>query len=151
MRFRGQLSLLLAASLLAMSSWASACDLSCSLQKLHSGCPTNAPAEEKPAGIMPAGMSMGLENPKAITEGDLAPQAAMILLMDVSCTHERCSRTSISASAVSTDHGEFQSARMPAVSVTPLLPRLLQGFSIRTEASPPKIAAISPVSIHLRI
>ena len=151
MRFQGQLSGLLAASLLAMSSWASACDLSCSFERLHSGCPANSPTEDQQAGIMSAGMNMEQENPAAIAEAEEAPQTGMILLMDVSCTHELCGRPLVSASIVGTDHREFKNAHIPAVSAMQPHLRLLESSYHRTEASPPKIAAMSPISINLRI
>jgi hypothetical protein len=150
MRLKGPLSGLLVASLLAMSSWASACDLSCSLQTLHSGCMSNFPTDRQ-AGIMSAGMNMDQENSTAIAEAEPNPQVAMIPLMDVPCAHEMCGRVSVSTSAVSTDHRAFKSAHMPAVSMTHPLVRLLHSFRNRAQASPPKFAAIRPISTNLRI
>lgn len=151
MRFESQMSGLLATALLAMTSWASACDLSCSLQRLHSGCLLNASTEGQEAGSMSAEMNMGQENPAATVEADSTRHLGMILLMDVSCGHELCGRSSVAASAVGSDHRELNSSHMPAVSTMHPPLRLLKSLSIRTEASPPKIAAISSISTNLRI
>jgi hypothetical protein len=148
MHFKSLLSGLLAASLLAMSSWASACDLSCSLQRVHCGCPLTAPAEGQPAEIMSAGMNMSRKNPKAAAEVESTSQARSILVMDASCRHELCSEPADSATVIGGDHRGFSSARKPAISLTLRLP---QSFHIGTEASPPEVAAISLLFINLRI
>lgn len=148
MRSKSLLSGLLAASLLAMSPWASTCDLSCSLQRDYCGCPLTAAAEDQPADIMSAGMDMGRKNPKAAAEVDWASQARAILVMDASCRHELCREPADSTNVMGTDHRGFSSSHIPAISK---ILRLPQSFPIGTEASPPKIAEINLLSINLRI
>lgn len=152
MRFRGLLATVLTISLLALSSWASACDLSCSLQSFHPACQSaTAQTEDQETGVMSVGMDMSQESRTDLAEASSDSQVGMVLLKDVSCTHEVCGQASISASAVGTDHGQFKSTHGAAVSAIQLSVNLLRPSYMKTEASPPNISAISPISINLRI
>jgi len=153
MRLKGSLAAVLTIFLLAMSSWGSACDLSCSLQTLHSfGCQSaSGLAEHQQTETMPAGMDMSQQSHTDLAEAQSDSQAGIVLLHDGSCTHEKCSQASVSVSAVRSDHGQFKRADVTAVSVIQPRVSLLLASYIKTETSPPDTPAISPVSIHLRI
>ena len=148
MRFKGLSAAVLTISLLVMSSLASACDLSCSLQRLHSGCQSGTvQTEDQQNEVMPAGMDMSQNNHTDLAEAQSDSHAAP---SDVSCTHEKCSRTSVSLSATGADHSQFKSHAVP-VDTIQLPVNLLRASYTRSETSPRKLTAISPLSIHLRI
>jgi hypothetical protein len=153
MRFKGSLATVLTTFLLAMSPWGSACDLSCSLQTLRSlGCQSaGSYADHQETETMPAGMDMSQQSHAGLAEAHSDSQSGTVLLNDTSCMHEKCSQASVSVSAVRSDHGQFKRADVTAVSAIRPHVNLLLPSCIRSETSPPNIAAISPISIHLRI
>jgi len=84
-----------------------------------------------------------------LDEAQSDAHTGMVVLNGVSCTHQKCSQASVSA--VGTDHGQFKITHAVAVGVMPLRVNLLSRSYIKTKASPSNLAAISPISIHLRI
>ena len=100
---------------------------------------------------MPAGMDMSQQRPTQVAEAHSDSLPGMALLNDGSCTHEKCSQASASVFAVRSDRGQFQRAGVTAVGAIQPRVNLLLASSIESETPPSNIAAISPISIHLRI
>ena len=147
MDVRRSLAVLITVFLLAMSSWASACDLSCSLAKFHSGCQTQGASsqEELTAETMPADMPMG-QDMKTAQEHDY-----QVHLDTKLCMHEPCSLISTPASPPQADHSQLNSLHWIAISISSPV-NLWIGFHwIRVGASPPKLPATPLHVTTLRI
>lgn len=152
MRFKSSLAAVLTFSLLAMSSLASVCGLSCSFQSFHPACQSATDQKEDPqAGTMPPGMDMSQRSHSGLAEAQADSLPSMVLLNHVSCTHEKCSQTSLSISAAGTDHAKVRTIHSAAINVVHLPVNLFLRADLNSGASPPNLAAISPVFIHLRI
>jgi hypothetical protein len=133
----------------AMTSWASACDLSCSLPQFHSICDMQGTEERAEAGhtwehVMDQ-MEMGDESSAAAQE-----QSGFIYLHD-SCTHNSCNEPSLSAiakrGAEHRAHGlQFVRLELPAV-------RLMRSQKLRVvnKEGPPNLQPFDPLSVILRI
>lgn len=151
MRFKGSLALVLTISLLAMSSLASACDLSCSFQRILPACQSaTAQTQDQQNEVMP-GMDMSHQSHQDVAEAQSNSQAGTVFLNDVSCSHEKCSQSSVSVSTVGTYHGQVKSTHAVAVSLIQIPAKLLRNSYTNSETSPHELPAISPLSIYLRI
>jgi hypothetical protein len=147
--FRRAFSAILIVPLFVVSSWASACDLSCTLAKLHSGCQTqSASSPEQPtAQSMPADMPMGegMQTPQGYdshtVESDLSRSAAMNHWDTKLCIHEPCSQVSASALPPEVDHSLHSIAISVSIPVS-----LSTAFHwIRIGLSPPNLLATLPL------
>jgi hypothetical protein len=142
--------------MVAMTSWASACDLSCSLQQFHSLCKLGTTAAGEQAGASPssdmamdANMDMSGES-SLIAE--LGSENGPVHLHANSCTHNPCNETSVSATAKSgTERPQVHALQLFAFQTPP-------GAAIRSEVTPaaperasPKLRLFDPLSITLRI
>jgi hypothetical protein len=143
-------SALLMILLPAMTSWASACDLSCSLPQFHSSCHWQGPEERAEAThpsehVMDTKMEMGEESSAAAEA-----QNGFIYVHDA-CTHNSCNESSISAIAKQAPehraHGlQFVGLELPTV-------RLIRSQKLRivNKEGPPNLQPFDPLSVNLRI
>src|SRR5580698_6297732 len=93
---KGSLAGLLAVFLLAMSSWSSACDLSCSLADRHLGCAT-VPAAPPPKMAEADASKMDMEHcPHATSVPSGEQLAASSSLTAAPCLHEPCRQVGVS-------------------------------------------------------
>jgi hypothetical protein len=155
MRAKGSFSGLLAIFLLAMTSWSSACDLSCSLANRHLGCEASQVAQ--PPQMAEAHNSMtDMENcPHAtsslpgVASGE---QAAAPTVAAAPCLHEACRQIAVSTAARRTaQHARRTAARWAAVAmIQPAAPSgLFQPMG--REDPPPKTSPLALLSTSLRI
>jgi hypothetical protein len=149
------LSAILIAIFLATSSWASACDLSCTLAKLHSGCQTQSASSPKQltADSMPADMPMGedMETPQGQDshsgDSDFSHSAAMDHWDSKLCVHEPCSQISAPAFPPQADHSQPNSLHWIAISISSPVSLSTAFHSIRIGPSPPKLLATPPLQV----
>jgi hypothetical protein len=148
--FRRAFSAILIVSLFLMSSWASACDLSCTLAKLHSGCQTQSAAssERTTADSMPPDMPMG-ENMESSQgqdshtgDSDFGRSAAMGHWDSKLCIHEPCSQISAPAFPPQVDHSQLDSLHSMAINVSIPVSLSTSFHWIRIGPSPPSLLAI---------
>jgi hypothetical protein len=140
----------------AMTSWASACDLSCSLGQFHSVCELHgtAPSGEHVESSPSSGMAMNpnMDMPRESSMAAL-PQSetGLIHLHANSCTHNPCNETSASATSKSaTEHP------LPALQLTAFELPSIAAMSWRTarfmpERASPRLQPFDPLSASLRI
>ena len=143
-------SALLIILLPAMTSWASACDLSCSLPQFHSSCHVQDPEDRTEGAVSPKHamdpkMEMGDESPAAAE-----PQNGFIYLHD-SCTHNSCNEPSISAIAKRAPEN-----RAHVLQFAPLEPPIARSIHSErprfvTKEDPPNLRPYDPLSVNLRI
>jgi hypothetical protein len=103
MRFKGSFCGLLAILLFAMSSWSSACDLSCSLASRHLGCAASQTAPT-PQTAEAAASQMDMANCPHATPAasDLASGEQLANAPSIStapCSHEACRQVAVSTAA----------------------------------------------------
>lgn len=96
---------LLVACLLAMTSWASACELSCSLERFHSACKLPGTTSGEQVGAASSDMamdpSMNMADEGSVT---VEPENGLIHLHADSCTHNPCNETSVAAVSKAAQH-----------------------------------------------
>jgi hypothetical protein len=152
---RSSLAAVLSILLLSMSSWTPACDLSCSLQPVHSEChaaKANRADEHKaeptpPKLAMPQGHCAHMSKP----ESDIRTGIEHLLAVS-SCAHEPCSQTSTSASAMSgIDRTQVKKGHSVVVSTVYLAESSTHLRRIQGEAPHTAIRTIDPLSVILRI
>jgi len=156
MRFKDSFSGLLAVLLLAMSSWSSACDLSCSLASHHLGCEASQTAQT-PQTAEAAASQMDMQDcPHAASVApDLASgeqPAAAPSLTTAPCLHEACRQAGVSTAAKrganraqrSTAHWTAMAIAQPAVCSALFRP-------VEREDPPPETPPLVPLSTNLRI
>ena len=143
---RRVVAILLALPLLAMTSWASACDLSCSLQRFHSNCKLDG-ADVRSAEPVTASSAMVMD-PTMQMPG-MSPSEDPVHL-HATCTHNPCNETSIWAISKSAQHSvpALQAIALDTPSVA-----LLSSHSLRLSASlgPPTLPPFDPLSVSLRL
>ena len=163
MRTRNIIAAGLAVLLMTATSWASACDLSCALRQM-SGCATSFSAgssthrrlsapDKRDAdsssenGAMPDMAMSGMHCDHAGEQAAVAQSVAA-----VTCASQPCDKASMSASPTTTaEQMAFSRVSFVAAAVFHVVaPSVLAGSECR-EAPPPKLAAVSPLSISLRI
>jgi hypothetical protein len=152
-QLRKAFSTILIVSLFLMSSWASACDLSCTLTRLHSGCQTQSTSSPKElsADSMPADMPMG-EN-MGTTQGqdsrsgdsDVSHNAAMGHWNSKLCVHEPCSQISAPAFPPQVDPSRLNSLHSIAISISTPVSLSTDFHWISIGPSPPKLLATTPL------
>jgi hypothetical protein len=142
---RRVLATLLALPLLAMTSWASACDLSCSLQSFHSTCKLDGAA--MPSGDQATSPDMAMDPNMQMP--DMPPTEAPVHL-HATCTHNPCNETSISALSKSAQHSVavLQAIALDAPSVATLS---YQSPRLSAEQRPPALQPFDPLSVSLRL
>ena len=150
-RVRALLTAVLSLLLFSMSCWASACDLSCSLDALGTGCEGTSASQpnQQQTASMPADMQM---DHGQMGETASASSALLRSHHSRSCAHESCDQAALSSPvAPRVDHprvSRMQSAAIFALRFTELDLRLQW---TQDEAPPPGISAHHPLSINLRI
>lgn len=160
MRSQSLLAASLSLFLLAVSSWAFACDLSCSLRQFHSNCetqgvasPGNQVAESDSSDMaMAHDMVMPGENGDHIgmTESGAKIPMVHVVTTTASCTHRSCGQGSSLASGKSgTDR--IQSPQSVAIDAVhfPILSARIHGVEPQ-EGSPP-LGSLNPLFSSLRI
>ena len=153
-QFRRAFSAILIVSLFLMSSWASACDLSCTLAKLHSGCQTQSASSPKEltANSMPADMPMGedMETPQGqdphSSDSDFGHSAAMDHWDSKLCVHEPCSQISAPAFPPQGDHSQPNSVHWIAIGTASPV-NLYMGFHWIKTGIPPTKLLVTPLQI----
>lgn len=147
------LAALLVVPLLAMSSWASACDLSCSLKRPHSIC-------ERDGAAMPSAEPVTWPSEMAMDPTMVMPDETSVSQVDTdapiplhadSCTHSPCNETSASALSKSpTPHPVhallligFERPTVSAIS--------LHVTRTTVEGGPPNTRPFDPLAVSLRI
>jgi hypothetical protein len=140
-------SALLVASLLTLSSVGSACDLACSLPKVHSCCAA-ATTLAAPAS---AGMSMSQENPLSDFAANTTSQPGMPFLIEESPSAELCSPSAVSLAVLGGNPSHLKSVETPAVSLPGPPPHLVRYFYSGTETALARISSIRPTPFNLRI
>ena len=149
-RARALLTAALSLLLFSMSCWASACDLSCSLDALGPGCEgTNAsqPNQQQAAPMADMQMSHG-------QMGDMAKAGNVLLRSHPSrsCAHESCDQTALSGRTVpSVDRPQVSHVRSVVVFALRVARPSLHLQWTRDETPPPRNGADRPLSISLRI
>jgi hypothetical protein len=159
MRLRKTCAVLVAVFMLALSSWAGACDVSCSLGQLHSGCgssPIDA-ADAIQTSAMPADMDMRPEqgipeaNSSLFTSSTKNNMAHHLDAMSL-CEHAPCNQDSLSGpSSPRVERRSVQST--PAIPMVAIQPDQLDLSAPRTNIllRPPGFFAMDPLSIALRV
>lgn len=136
---------------LAMTSWASACDLSCSLRRFHSNCNLQGWADR--AGAVPSLVTA--MDPKMDMANDASPaahpQAGLAHLHDNSCTHNACNETSVSA--ISKRAPEHRHHAMELVGFDRPTAATIRKESRwpAAEQESPNLQPFDPLSVNLRI
>ena len=143
---RRVLAILLALPLLAMTSWASACDLSCSLQRFHSTCKLDGAA--MPSAEPVTASSNMVMDPNMQMPG-MSPTEAPVHL-HATCTHNPCNETSISAISKSAQHSV---PTLQAIALdTPFVASLsYQSLRLWAAQGPPALPPFDPLSVSLRL
>jgi hypothetical protein len=159
-QFRKAFSAILILSLFVVSSWASACDLSCTLAKFHSGCQTQSASSsiQPTSSSMPADMPMGKDMGTAQGEhshtgdSDFSRNAAMAHWDSKVCDHGPCSLISVSGFPPQVDHSQRNSLHWTIISISSPLSLSIAFRWIRIGPTPPKLLATLPLrTIALRI
>lgn len=133
--------------LMAMSSWASACDLACSLPRFHSGCQPGGSAVSEAASDMDmSNMAMPLHSP--------APNAELLGSVHLhanSCLNGPCKETSISAvSKSAAQHPVQERLFVSSERPTALISNVLVSWPTpKFEA--PDLQPFDPLLVSLRI
>lgn len=145
---------LLVILLLAMTSWASACDLSCSLAQFHSKC--NLPgttASVEPEAVPSSDMAkMDMHNETSLNAQPGSHNGPVHLRVN-SCTRSPCNETSVSAiSAIS----KLAQHSVPALQLIafdrPPAPVITRQLSWPlSEREPPNSQPFDPLSVSLRL
>jgi hypothetical protein len=150
---------LLMTLLVAMTSWASACDLSCSLERSHSVCRLDGAATASTGQVAPRALAgraqqemamdptMVMSDEISATQGDTgAPH-----LHSNSCAHSPCNETSISAISKSATQQPAQTLPFIAFVQAIASSSLMHVSSIAAKQDPPDLPPFDPLSISLRI
>jgi hypothetical protein len=147
---RRAFSALLIILLPAMTSWASACDLSCSFPQFHSVCHPQDQEEPSEADLSAQqAMDAKMEMSDLISAG--APSQNGSIYLHDPCTHNSCNELSISAIAKRAPehraHGlQFAGLELPAVGLIHS-----QKLRIVNKESRPNLQPFDPLSVNLRI
>ena len=133
--------------LAAMTSWASACDLACSLPQFHSVCKLDVPTTSE----MPPDMDMSIMNMSRHSQAADAESVGPAHLQANSCTHSPCNEISISA--VSKSAAQHPVHVLPLVaSAQPINSASIALLRSSTTASkPPDLHPFDPLLVSLRI
>jgi hypothetical protein len=159
-RFRKAFSAIIIFSLFLMSSWASACDLSCTLAKFHSGCQTQSTLSPKQptTDSMPPDMPMGedMETAQAQNshtgDSDLNHSAAVSHWDTKLCIHEPCSQISAPAFPRQANHSQLVSLHSMSICIAIPVSSSSTFHKIRIGPSPPNVlATLSLRATTLRI
>jgi len=150
---------LLSAFLLAVSSWSSACDLSCSLRQFHSNCETQgvaSPGERVAESdssdmAMPHDMVMPRENGDHMAMAELDAKAA-IHLVATTCTHQACDQgLSLASVNAGKDHTQLQGVQSVAVVAVHAPILSLRIRAVEPQGVPLPLGPVNPLSVSLRI
>jgi len=149
---KGSFSGLLAIFLLAMTSWSSACDLSCSLASRRLGCEAGQ-STEAPRVPEAAASKMDMENcPHATSSAAAEKPAEAPSVTTAPCVHDACRQIAVSTPAKRAAERIQRNA-----SLWMALPMIQPASSsplfrlIEREDPPPKIPPLALLSASLRI
>lgn len=140
----------------ALTSWASACDLSCSLGQFHSGCklggtaPSGEHVESSPSSDMAMNPDMDMPGESSLTS---LPQSetGWIHLHANSCTHSPCDETSVSATSKSAIEHPVLAVQLTAFELPSIAAISRQTTRFIPERESPGLPPFDPLSISLRI
>ncbi len=158
MQPKGALAIVLAFFLFAVSSWASACELSCSLEPPHSECLPPAQAEANPHSPRTSNLAMDMDMDMAVRHSaheNAKPQSSKTMphshpRMTPACMNNAWSEFSDSAYPVNNAAAALrQHAQFVRDEVSPSPVMLVRRFEIDT--SPPGNLAAAPSLFTLRI
>jgi hypothetical protein len=149
---KGSLAGFLAVFLLAMSSWSSACDLSCSLADRHLGCATGQAATPRKMAEADS-LKMDMEHcPHATSVPSGEQLATSPSVTAAPCLHEACRQVAVSTAA----NGAAQRLQRGAACWTAMA--MIQPAASRAlfrpmegEDPPPKTTPLALLSTSLRI
>jgi hypothetical protein len=136
--------------LAAMTSWASACDLACSLAPSHSACEVNGAAasaehvRSSSETAMDAGMVMSGEMP-------LAAPGAALRVRATSCTHSPCDQILISALTKSAAQHPVTALALVALELPVASAGIVRAGWPVPKSEPPDLQPFDPLSVSLRI
>ncbi len=151
---RRALAAFLMTLLVAMTSWASACDLSCSLQHFHSLCKLPGTASSVEPEAVPSS-DMDMANMDMHDESSLTAQPksdnGTLHLYANSCTHDPCNETSVSALSKSATERPVHALQLIAFerpSVAAIGWQVTSSVPKRESAT---LQPLDPLSVNLRI
>ena len=131
--------------LVAMTSWASACDLACSLPQFHSVCRLDLATSEMPAMDMSnMGMSEHSQMPDAESAGSVHLHANL-------CPHSPCNEISISAISKSATQHPVHALPLIAFERPTASVSVVQVSWITPKSEPPDLQPFDPLAVSLRI
>ena len=159
MCLRKTCAVLIAVVLLALSSWAGACDVSCSLAQFHSGCGSSAAsdAEVARAAAMPADMDMGpMQESSELNSGLSATLANDGMshhpALTRQCEQSPCNRDSVSAPQTP------RLERISSLQLATVIANTIQldnlspsKIFLSSHQRPPGFTALDPLSVPLRV
>lgn len=151
MSAKGPIAGFLVAVLLTMSSWSSACDLSCALTNRHAGCAAGQAAAVQNAAGSAAEPEMDMSHCMH-DAGDTAQPPAEPSLYANPCAHDACRLIAVSTAAKNLAAHMQRSAAALALAVLaqPPIPSPNSRFTDR-KYRPPKIVKASFLLLVLRI
>jgi hypothetical protein len=150
---RKPFALVLAIPLLAMTSWASACDLSCSLERSHSDCKLDGAAVSRDQSQASADMAMD----PSMDMSDAASLAAsdsngLVHLHANTCTHNPCNETSASAISKSAAQHPLPTLLQATAFDAPFIVTLShESPGASDKQKPPTLQPFDPLSVSLRL
>jgi len=151
MSAKGPIAGFLVAILLAMSSWSSACDLSCALASRHIGSETAQPAASQKAEAADAAPMDMLHCMHDAAAGDTRSSEAPAVAA-TPCLHDICRQTAVSTAAKRCTVG---AERRAAASIVVALAQPPHSGALRPlverEYPPPRTSPLDPLSLSLRI
>jgi hypothetical protein len=157
MQPKGAFTILVAFFLITVSSWASACELSCSLETSHSAClpPSQATANSQPtsASDTPMDMDMGPTH-SAQENGKSEPKKSLPHhhpRMTSACANDMCSESSDSAYPAKNAAGAMQQQQAQFTAVAASLPPVMHAHPVIVDTSPPEKLKAGPSLFTLRI
>ena len=132
--------------LIAMTSWASACDLSCSLERSHSVCKLDAAATSSAVTA-----SSDVEMDPNMVMPEMPSDTGLVHLHADSCTHSPCNQTSLLAISKSAIQHPVHALpticfERPIGSAT-----VAQASWTDPQRHPPELRPFDPLSVTLRI
>jgi hypothetical protein len=156
MRLQASISGLLAVLLLAMSSWSSACDLSCSLASYHLGCEAGQTAQTpKTAEANASQMDMADCSHATPAASDLASGQQLAndpSIRTAPCSHEACRQVAVSTAAKrGADRIQQNAARWTAMATAQTAPFGSLFRPMEREDPPPETPPLVLLSTSLRI
>jgi hypothetical protein len=143
-------AVLIAISILAMTSWASACDLSCSLERFHSVCTLPGTHSGDQVAVESSDIDMAnmdMEMPEDSVNAQ--PENGLVHLHANSCTHNPCNETSVSAISKSAQH-PVRALKLITFE-RPTVAAITWQVTATLERESPDLQPFDPLSVNLRL